>query len=174
VKAVISQVPFTSGEAIFSHFPEGVVDAYFANRAHCVDPEYVPLFASSLEQARAEGGPKPILGTEDAFEYWVEAKARSDRAGAEWENKISLQTFYHMAKNEAGNFIHRIAPRPLLYVVAMTDSLLSPEQQLAVYAKGGDGKELLKLEGGHFDAYRGRGFEVNIKRQVEFLKRHLH
>jgi hypothetical protein len=40
--------------------------------------------------------------------------------------------------------------------------------------KAGEGKELFKFDGGHFDAYRGKGFEVNIKRQIEFLKKHLY
>jgi hypothetical protein len=69
-----------------SRFPEGIIEAYYKNRTYGVDSEYVPLWADSLAAVNAVGAHKPLLGTEDALEYWLEAKARTDRAGVKLEN----------------------------------------------------------------------------------------
>lgn len=171
VKAVISTVPFTSGESYAGAMPKEQLDYIYANRTHNVPSEYIPLFHESAEDVGKESPHKPVLSTMDAYEYSLEAKERA--RGAKWENKISIQTMYHMLKNEPINFVHRIAPRPLLFVVAKKDTTLNPEDQMKTYERAGEGKELLELDGGHFDAYRGEGFKTNIKAQVEFLKKHL-
>lgn len=173
MKAVISQVPFTSGEAFVGGLPKEQLDKIYANRTHNVASEYLPLFYSSREEIGVDTAHKPILATEDAYDYSLEAVKRAQAEGAKWENRVSVQTLYHMLKNEPINFIHRIAPRPLLYVIATKDTILRPDLQRKAYDKAGEGKQLLELDAGHFDAYRGPAFETNVKAQVKFLEAHL-
>jgi uncharacterized protein len=172
VKAVVSQVPFTSGEE-YTEVIKGIRDYMYTNRTHGVASEYIPLFCSSLEEVHSDSQPRPILHAEDAYEYSLKAAERAKAGGAKWENKISVQTMYHMLKNEPVQYIHRIAPRPLLIVVGLKDSVLSPEGQIAAFKKAGEGAELAEFDIGHFDAYIGEGFKRNVARQLEFWKKHL-
>jgi fermentation-respiration switch protein FrsA (DUF1100 family) len=172
VKAVISQVPFTSGGAFYNHFPKELVDSIYANRVFAAPSEYTRVFAETLEEVKTDGH-KLLLGTEESALYYQVASKKQLAPGVEWKNEITLQTFYHLIKNEPGNFIQRIAPRPLLMVIATKDSLLPPALARATFEKAGEGKELLELECGHFDAYHGEMFEINIKGQIEFLRKHM-
>jgi hypothetical protein len=172
VKAVISQVAFVSGESMASNFSDELKDAIYANRVHGATPKYVPLFVDSLEVAQSDAKGKPMLGTEDSFHYFEKISAKNKTHQTRWENEVSLQSFYHMLKNEPLNYVHRIAPRPFLMVIAKDDALLNPRLNFEMFDRAGEGKELLILEGGHFDAYYGDAFERNVNRQIEFLKKH--
>ena len=85
----------------------------------------------------------------------------------------SFISYYHLIKHEPGNFIHRIAPRPFLMVIASKDSVLPPEFGITAFAKAGEGKEVVELDCGHFDAYHGESFETNVMTQIEFLRKHM-
>ena len=172
VKAVISQGPFTSGGAFYSHFPKELIDSLYANRVYGAPLEYARLFAETLEEVKTDGA-RLLLGTEESALYYQVVSKRKLTPGVEWKNEVTLQTIYHLIKHEPGNFIHRIAPRPLLVVIGLKDSILPAALAKAVYAKAGEGKEMLELDCGHFDAYHGEVFEINIKAQIEFLKKHM-
>lgn len=60
---------------------------------------------------------------------------------------------------------------PILVVVAGRDSIAPPAAARKVAATAGAGSEVLELECGHFDIYRGEMFERSVTAQVEFLTR---
>ena len=172
IKAVISQVPFISGEGFLRNFPKELVDAMYTNRVHGVAPEYTRLYAQTTEEAIANGH-NLILGTKESAAYWQETSKKELAPGVEWKNQVTLQSLYHLVKHEPGAFIHRIAPRPLLMAIASNDSILPAAEARAAFEKAGEGKEVVEFECGHFDAYRGEMFKKNVKTQVEFLQRHM-
>jgi len=173
VRAVIAQAPFVSGAAFIAPLDgTPVFDALYANRANIAqggEPVYTPIIAASREAA-TKGDPNVVLGKLDAYEYFQEIEQRR----APWENKMSLDTLFKMAKFEPAAFIHRVAPTPLLFVIAEHDSAIPSAQQLAAYDQAREPKEIKILRGrGHFDVYSGEVMEENVNYQIDFLKRWL-
>lgn len=171
VKAVISQVPFVSGESAQLTAPKEAVLAIYANRDYAVPVEYTRLWSETVEQARTSDH-KVILGTEESAEFFQDVSKKKLPPGVEWENKITLQTYYHMFKHEPIQYIHRISPRPMLMVVALKDSIIPPEVAMNAFNKAGDGKELVELDCGQFEPYQGEFFNRNVQVQIEFLRKH--
>jgi fermentation-respiration switch protein FrsA (DUF1100 family) len=75
--------------------------------------------------------------------------------------------------NNPGLYIHMLSPTPLLMIVPANDTICPTDASLKAYANALEPKELHILPGGHFDAYSGPNFELNVGRQVEFLKKTL-
>lgn len=171
VKAVISQVPFLSGEGAQLAAPKEAVLSVYANRDHSIPVQYTRLWSETVEEAR-NSDHKAILGTEESAQFYQTVSKKELPSDVQWENKISIQTYYHMFKHEPIQYIHRISPRPMLMVVAMKDSIIPPEVALKAFDKAGDGKELIKFDCGHFEPYQGEFFNRNIQVQIDFLKKH--
>ncbi|KAL5359624.1 alpha/beta-hydrolase [Aspergillus floccosus] len=93
------------------------------------------------------------------------------RQNIPWEKLVSLQSLLHGIIQEPRAVIHRIAPRPLLMVVAEQDVTCPVQCQLSVFNEALHPMELKIIKGAsHFDPYYGPPFEENIKAQLEFLR----
>lgn len=172
VKAVIAQVPFVSGNSnAVGLMP--IMPAIFADRAAITagkPGETTSVVASSLEEAEARSS-LSILPEADAYKFFVQSPLPE---GIKWENKITLQSLFKLLKNEPRAYIHRIAPTPLLMIVAEDDTAVHVPTQLAVFGEASEPKELLFMpKTGHFDPYHGHAFEVNVEKQIKFLKSYL-
>jgi fermentation-respiration switch protein FrsA (DUF1100 family) len=87
---------------------------------------------------------------------------------------MTLQSLFKLVKNEPKAYIHRVAPTRLLMVVAEHDTTVLTSTQLEAYQLAREPKQLHLLRGyGHFDAYLGQAFELNIACQIDFLKKYL-
>lgn len=60
---------------------------------------------------------------------------------------------------------------PLFLVVADADTIAPPSAVRRVARTAGGGVEVLELDCGHFDVYRGPEFEISIAAQVQFLQK---
>lgn len=123
VKAVMLQA-VVSGSRDAQSFPPGMLDRVWADRAAKTtagdsEPTYVRVWPNSWENARGEGEQVWIQG-EGPYAVIEAAAARSASAGVLWENKLTLQSFYHLARTEATEYISKIRV-PLLYVAAEDD-----------------------------------------------------
>ncbi|TVY29186.1 Polyketide transferase [Lachnellula hyalina] len=171
-KAVIAQVPFVSGN---SNAPilMPIMPAILADRAGIAAGkagEIVSVVASSLDEAESRASTS-ILPEADAYKFFVHSALPN---GVKWENKITLQSLFKLLKNEPRAYIHRISPTPFLMVVAEEDTAVHVPTQLAVFGEAGEPKELFFMaKTGHFDPYSGPAFEVNVERQIRFLKMYL-
>ncbi|KUJ07701.1 alpha/beta-hydrolase [Mollisia scopiformis] len=182
LSAVILVMPFTSGARDAAAFPAGILDKAWSNRADTAaawmsgstpDVEYVTLWADSEANGMGEGPQRFLTGTA-AYDFITTARLRSDRAGTPSENKLSLQSFYHIANIEPADYISKIAPRALLYLAATTDALTGPlETHKEVFSHAAEPKEFVILNNHHLANYFGEDFETNVGKQIEFLKRHL-
>jgi fermentation-respiration switch protein FrsA (DUF1100 family) len=110
-----------------------------------------------------------MMGTEECFHYHQATK----HIVPDKENKITLQTLFHAIRAEPSAFVTQISPKPLLMVIGLRDSLISPELLQGVFNTAGEPKRLLKLDCAHFGVYQGDFFEKNVASQIAFLNEHL-
>jgi fermentation-respiration switch protein FrsA (DUF1100 family) len=157
VKAVVSQVPFISGPGILSR---------------AIRPDFVPHTRAALEGDRLHrfnGGeptmlpvvtPDPMaqamMPATEAYEWF--SKTSAERA-PNWKNEMTARSLELVTEYDPGSYISRIAPTPLLMIVAADDAIAPFEFALDAYEQAREPKRILVTRGGHFDAYTGAGFD---------------
>lgn len=150
IKCVVSQVPFISGSmtAKLQGRPDlaGPMAAMFAGdrieRMKGGQPQMLPVIS--------EDPFKPaVLPTADAYSFTM----RFVDQARTWRNEVTLRSMELAGAYEPGAYVGRITPRPLLMIVGKRDQLTVPELALDAYARALEPKQLLILDGGHFDPY---------------------
>ena len=83
------------------------------------------------------------------YSFTVGAQKLSSAAGIRWENRITLESLYHISKVDPKDHIRKIAPKPMLYLAASKDPFSGPfkEQRKVFEAAGREGKEFVRLLG---------------------------
>ena len=70
--------------------------------------------------------------------------------------------------------VDKIAPRPILFITTSDDRLVPPEESRALYAKAGEPKKLVVLEGyGHYEVYAEPAFGEVMRETVAWFLGHL-
>ena len=70
--------------------------------------------------------------------------------------------------------VDKIAPRPILFVTTDNDRLVPPAESEALYARAGEPKKLVVLEGfGHYEVYEGEAFRQVMQAATEWYWEHL-
>jgi dienelactone hydrolase len=140
VRCVVSQVPLVSGARTFDNWvPADRSDKFMARLAADRD-------------ARARGEPAGLTkaalpGSET--EEWARA---SDVAGV-YPNALTLRSLELLRTYEPISFIARIAPTPLLMIVADQDVQTPVAWQREAFELAGAPKQLVSLPGRHYDPY---------------------
>ena len=171
VRCVASQVPLISGWRL----------AQRLIRADLIAPTRAQFDAD--RQARFAGQPPAMIAvvsddpavpcglpTADSYEWFTETGRT--RAPA-WKNETTLRTVEMFTEYEPGAYIDRIAPTPLLMIVAARDHLTVVDQALEAYGRALEPKRLEILPGGHFEAYAGPGFEQASGAARDWFAQHL-
>src|SRR6201999_1545088 len=115
-----------------------------------------------------------FLTGEVVWEFISGGLVRSRAAGTPWENKFTLQSFYHLSKVEPRLYVPRIAPEKLLYIAAAEDPITgSLEEHKAIFATAQPGAEFAVVKPHHLGTYFGEAFDEAVAVQIEFLKRKL-
>jgi fermentation-respiration switch protein FrsA (DUF1100 family) len=140
IRCAVAQVPFVSGSLTVA---KGVPAEKLAERIAAIEKDY---------DARARGVPPmrqaiSIEGTEGNI--W----SRMAGAGTKYMNECTLRSLDSFASYEPGDYVARVSPTPLLFIVAKKDTRCPIEDQLQVYDRAREPKKLVTLEGGHFDPY---------------------
>lgn len=179
IKAAILMMPYFSGKFDVSHFPNGLLQRALDERATLARdpdarPEYLRVWDDSAgKSAQSESGNLFFHG-QQVTRFIDGAKALSEKAGTPWQNRLSLQSFYYLARTEPGDHVHKISPRALLYVTTEIDQLSGgTELQRAIFDKAKEPKEFVALEGDHIGNYSGSAFNLNAEKQIEFLQRYV-
>jgi fermentation-respiration switch protein FrsA (DUF1100 family) len=171
VRCVVAQVPAISGQGARQRF---------------IRPDFQALIQSQLDGDRAArfagGAPAmlPVVAADpmapcalpgaDGHAFFTESQAA--RAPA-WRNEVTLRTLEMAFEYEPGAYISRIAPKPLLMIVAGFDALTGTDLTLEAYNRAGEPKRLVLLPGGHFDPYLTH-FDRASAAARDFLVEHLH
>lgn len=152
VKCVVSQVPLVSG---------------YRNVLRLVRNDLIPQLRAQFDadrDARFRGEPPAMIAvvaedptktpcalpTPDSWQWFTETGRT--RAPA-WRNEVTLRSVEMLMEYEPWVYIDRIAPTPLLMVVAANDVLTPTDLALEAYNRALEPKKLVILPGGHFDAY---------------------
>ena len=140
VACVVSQVPLVSGQRTFNAWVPEKARARFLDRL------------AADRDARGRGAPPDVTvaalpGSETA--EWAEVV---DRNGL-YANEITLRSLDLLRSYEPITFVTRIAPTPLLMIVADQDTQTPVAWQREAFATAGEPKQLLTLSGRHYDPY---------------------
>ena len=171
VKCVVAQVPLVSGSKnilrlVRSDFVAGLraqLDQDREARFNGQAPAMLPVVSQDPLGPAA-------LPTPDSYQWFTETGRT--RAPA-WKNEVTLRSVDLLLAYEPGAYIERIAPTPLLLVVAAGDHLTPADLALEAYNRALEPKRLELLPGGHFDAYVGDGFQQASRAASEWFARHL-
>jgi fermentation-respiration switch protein FrsA (DUF1100 family) len=171
VKSVVSQVPLISGwrlalRLIRSDMIAPVREQFDADREARFagkPPAMIPVVSNDPAAASA-------LPTADSYQWFIETGRT--RAPA-WRNEVTLRSVEMFTEYEPGVHIDRIAPTPLLMVVAARDHLTVVDHALEAYNRALEPTRLELLPGGHFDAYTGSGFDQASNAACDWFVQHL-
>lgn len=138
VKCVVAQVPATgaSAGALRRTRPEG--KARKAGR-----PAAMIAVVSEDESVRC------ALPGREAWEFFEGTRKRAPA----WRNEVTPRSPEMAREYAPGLYAARIAPTPLLMIVARADSLAPADLALAAYGRAREPKRLVMLAGGHFAPY---------------------
>jgi len=159
VRCTVSMVPLVSGQRTFEAWVPEDRRARFLDRL------------ASERDRRAEGVPPEVtpaaLPGSDT-EAWAKAV---DKDGA-YENSVTLRSLDLMRSYEPIAFVPRIAPTPLLMVIAENDVQTPVAWQREAFALAGDPKKLVTLPGGHYDPYMAH-LPASIEASTGWFREHL-
>lgn len=171
VGAVVSQVPMVSGYKTISRlirpdFIDGFREQFNADRearGRGEAPTMVPVVDEDPLAPSA-------LPTPDSYQWFT---ATAEHHAPSWRNEVTLRTVEMLSEYEPETYIPRIAPTPLLMLVAENDVLCQTNLELAAYETACEPKKLVVLPGGHFDAYVD-GFDHSMPAARDWFVAHLH
>jgi phosphoglycerate dehydrogenase-like enzyme len=70
-----------------------------------------------------------------------------------WKNEVTVRSGRLARMYEPGHWAARVAPTPLLMIVALADTITLTDLQLRAFERMLEPKKLATVEGGHFDPY---------------------
>ena len=140
VKAVVSQVPLVRGLDTFNAWVPEDRRARFLDRL-IADREARALGAAPQTVAAA------LPGSET--EEW----ARATSPDGAYANEVTIRSLELLREYEPHAFIERIAPVPLLLVIAAHDTQTPTTWQQEAFARAGEPKRLVELDCRHYDPY---------------------
>ena len=70
-----------------------------------------------------------------------------------WDNVVTLRSSRAARTYEPGTWVARVSPTPLLMVVALHDTITLTDLALGAYEAALQPKQLVTIDGGHFDPY---------------------
>jgi fermentation-respiration switch protein FrsA (DUF1100 family) len=151
VKCVVSQVPLASGSRNLKRLVRADMfaevrkqfDADREGRFKGEAPLMMPVVAEDPMAPAA-------LPTADSWKWFTET---GRTRAPSWRNEVTLRTVEMLGEYEPGSYIDRISPTPLLMLVAAGDHLAIAEEAFLAYNRALEPKQILVLDGGHFDAY---------------------
>ena len=169
VKCVVSQVPTTSGflaaQRRVRYDKAQVLQAAFEADREARDagqpPAMLRMVDADPEAPVAYPGP-------DSHAYMT---GEAQRCPA-WVNEVTLRSLELARAYEPAAYIRRIAPTPLLMIVATGDGLTPADLQQEAFNTAHQPKQLLLLPGGHYSVYTEH-FERTRRAAADWFAQHL-
>lgn len=140
VRCVVAQVPLVDGHATLRSW---LGDAHWDMMQQ--------RFAEDRD-ARYRGEPprttKPARPGDQTWD-WVQKIAAEEV----YPNRITQRSLELIASYEPAQFVSRIAPTPLLMILATDDTQTPYAGQRAAFERAGEPRRLVTIDGGHYDPY---------------------
>jgi dipeptidyl aminopeptidase/acylaminoacyl peptidase len=141
--------------------------------------EWHDLLALAVEdRARAVVSGEPALVERDQI-LLPDRQSAALSAAARAENPDAISTLPMDFVDETLSFhadwvVDRIAPRPILFITTDNDRLVPPEESEALYARAGEPKKLVVLNGyGHYEVYVEPAFGEVMAATLAWYAAHL-
>lgn len=156
VRSVVAVCPFVSGS--------GVLGRLLGERGL---REHLDTAAEARRAEMVGAGVqyRQLTGVGETIEAFRELDS-----GGQWQNRISMLSYDMMLEFEPGDFVHRIAPTPLLMIVPSRDTRVPTDLQQEAFQRALEPKHLVVIEGGHYDPYLRRLGEVCDATRDWFVK----
>ncbi|MGO4287482.1 alpha/beta hydrolase [Bosea sp. TAB14] len=169
LRAVVAQVPTISGyEQSLRRVDPGAIsglEAAFSEddqRRFRGEPgQRIAVVSDDRDQPAAYRSP-------DALSFYLQGLPDSV-----WRNEVTLRSGRAARMYEPGAWLGRVSPTPLMLIVAMADSITLTDLALAGYERALQPKQLVMVQGGHFDAYLSQ-FAVARDAALGWFRTHLH
>jgi fermentation-respiration switch protein FrsA (DUF1100 family) len=169
VKCVVSQVPTISGYHAAlrrvrfdkAQVLRDIFEADRESRFAGAPPKMLRMIDADPDAAVAYPGA-------DSYEYMSHEAKRCPS----WVNEVTLRSLELARSYEPGTYIRRIAPTPLLMIVATQDALTPADMQQDAYNVAHEPKKLLLVEGGHYSVYT-QYFNKTSAAAVHWFTEHL-
>lgn len=165
VKAVVSQVPGLNQWETYYHNAKPELLAWFAQTRM---ENYTKNTTAYLPVVAPQRQPS-CLPWQDAYEWFSEAA----KTAPNWQNKVTVESLDINKEYASMAYIQLISPAPLLMIVASDDNVCPTEVQKIGFARAGEPKKMVIVEGGHFSVFQGRAFETAVTEAVEWFKQYL-
>lgn len=170
VAAAVSQVPFTDGFQSLLVLPPltalrltvaGIVD--LVRSVFRLQPHYVPLLGRPGDVA--------LMAAADSYDGYMQLVPDEAAESGRWRNRAAARLALTIGLYSPRRLAKRVQA-PLLVVAAHADTI-APAKGAVAAAKAAPHGELLEYEGGHFDYYKGPGFDRIVADELAFLDKHL-
>jgi fermentation-respiration switch protein FrsA (DUF1100 family) len=116
----------------------------------------------------ADHGTPAAYRTKDAIDFYLKPLG----PGARWENFVTMRSTRLARMYEPGVWVSRIAPTPLLMVVATHDTITLTDLALEAYERAHEPKKLVTIPGCHFDPYLS-DFGASSSAALAWFQEHL-
>lgn len=169
IKTVVAQVPVTDVWATYmAKWPADQQAGFLAwlaqNRADRV------ANGKLNEIAVAAPVDKPSFWP---LQEWYDSFMDLSRNAPSWRNNLLIESLETHITYEPIAPIARIAPTPLLMVIASDDIITPTAEEKQAFERAGEPKQLVVVPGRHFDAYHGPKHDAFVQPQVAWFKRWL-
>jgi uncharacterized protein len=152
IRAVVSQVPTISG------YEQGLrrvaPDAVAALEGQFDEDERAQLRGEPPRRQQVVGDDPSVPASyraKDAIAFYLQPLPPGV-----WENTVTVRSGRLARIYEPGNWVARVSPTPLLMIVALGDHITLTDLELSAYEQALEPKELVTIQGGHFDPYLGQ------------------
>ncbi len=168
IKAVVCQVPLVDG---WTNFQAIVPRATGAGMLKFLEGDRIERYKSGKVNYLpvVDEDNNAVLNTSDSFKWFTETgKNKAPR----WENRVTVESIEKFIEYSPATYIARIAPTPLLMMVANNDVLTPTDVAINAFESAREPKRLVILPGGHFDAYVS-GFAQSSGNAISWYKQWL-
>jgi fermentation-respiration switch protein FrsA (DUF1100 family) len=170
VKAVVSQGSLVNGVENFRRlvrpdFIPGFREQFDADRLGRFNGEAPAMVPVVDEDPLAPSA----LPTPDSYVWFTES---GNTIAPSWKNEVTLRSVEWLSEYIPEDYIHLIAPTPLLLVLGGNDVLTPTDLAIAAYAKAREPKRIEIVPGGHFDIYT-KGFNISSGLAKDWFLQHL-
>jgi len=110
----------------------------------------------------------PIYPAEDARRFYTLAHSLSPS----FSNHVTVRSMEYSRMYEPGTYVAQISPTPILFIVALADTVTPTDLCLRAYQDCLPPKHLITISAGHFSPYTDH-FETASKGALQWFNRHL-
>jgi uncharacterized protein len=113
-----------------------------------------------------------LMNVDPTWAETVDLKGRLEKYPT-WSPKISMESLEHILAFKPEQYVHLISPRGVLLVAASEDNLVPPDEIRRIYAKAGDPKKLVVLDGAHYEIYSPPLLQDYMRQVEDWVAEHI-